>query len=74
MYVSTHHQLTDREAIFSLVEARPLVTKLLGVIVGIEIPIDRLEGQRKVSQDEPCRTCAALQQPCRRARVMRTGQ
>jgi transcriptional regulator len=31
---------------------RSFIDKLMGVIVGIELPIERLEGKLKVSQDE----------------------
>ncbi|MDM0002625.1 FMN-binding negative transcriptional regulator [Variovorax sp. J22P240] len=51
------------------------VDKLLGAIVGIEIPIERLEGKLKASQDEAMQdrrgTVAALQQsPREEERVM----
>lgn len=52
------NQLTDAQearqaAPWSVSDApRSFIDKLMGVIVGIELPIERLEGKLKVSQDE----------------------
>jgi predicted FMN-binding regulatory protein PaiB len=65
MYVNPRHRLTDPAAIFSLMASHPLGAWVclghkglvpnhvpFAAIVGIENPIDRLEGKRKASQDE----------------------
>jgi len=43
------------------------IDKLLGAIVGIEIPIERLEGKRKASQDEAVRDRVGTAQGLREA-------
>jgi predicted FMN-binding regulatory protein PaiB len=52
MYTPKPNEETRVEVMHGLIRSHPLGTwTLLGAIVGVEIPIERLVGQRKTSQN-----------------------